>query len=218
MTRLLSKPNAILNRGLFFMLLMALLSSGMYSCKSKKKLTRKEAAAAEARKIAKAKADLEMVITDDGQLTLEEKEEIVRNIKAMNIQDSEVQMLLSHAENRVERARAERLATEREKRMEAEKSAEKKMNLDEYFSAIASASSGAEADRLINETLRQFTTDDALVLIIIGKFGNEKDYDRPTTIRKYLYYLKDQKKNLNKVESVVFDANGKIEELELIRK
>lgn len=208
----------MLNRGLFFMVIIALLSSGIYSCKSKKKLSKKDVAAAEARKIAKAKADLEMVITDDGNMTLEEKEEIVKNIKDMNIQDSEVQMLLSHAENRLERARAEKLSNDREKRMEEEKSAKKKMNLDEYFGAIAGAANNAEADKLINEALQQFSTDDALVLIIISKYGNEKDYDRPTTIRKYLQYLKDQKKNLNKVESVVFDANGKIEELELIKK
>lgn len=218
MTKFNFKPQMMLNRGLFLMMIIAMLSSGMYSCKSKKKLAQQEAAAAEARKIAKAKADLEMIINDDGKMSLEEKEEILRTIKAMNIQDDEVKMLIANAENRLKRLRDEQMAREREERMKTEASREKKMGLDEYFDAIAAAPSNAQADKLINDALTQFASGSVPVLIIIGKFGNEKDYDRPTDINKYLHYLKDQKKSPNRVENAVFDSNGKIKELELIKK
>ena len=45
-----------------------------------------------------------------------------------------------------------------------------------------------------------------------------KDYDRPTTARKYLEYLKDQKKNLNEIGEIEYDEDGKIKLLELIKK
>ena len=42
-----------------------------------------------------------------------------------------------------------------------------------------------------------------------------KDYDRPTTIEKYLNYLKDRKAYKAEVENIVYDDYGKIKELEL---
>jgi hypothetical protein len=56
------------------------------------------------------------------------------------------------------------------------------------------------------------------VLIIISQAGGFNDYDRPTTIGKYLDYLKDQKVYTNTIEQVKYDSNGKITELELIKK
>jgi hypothetical protein len=44
------------------------------------------------------------------------------------------------------------------------------------------------------------------------------DYDEPTTIRKYLEYLKDQKRINTEVKSLVMDDNGKIKEVELAKK
>ena len=44
------------------------------------------------------------------------------------------------------------------------------------------------------------------------------DYDRPTTISKFLNYLKDVKQYKYKVESVKQDSLGKITELELLTK
>ena len=55
------------------------------------------------------------------------------------------------------------------------------------------------------------------MLIIISKEGKTVDYDRPTTIKNYLNYLKDTKNNINQVEKVLYDSNGKIKELELIK-
>ncbi len=210
-------------RNILFLLCMAVaLSSGLSSCKSKKKLAREEAAAAQARKIAKAKADLESVLTDDSQ-TIAEKEGIISAVKAAEIDDAEVKALLDKAELHVAQLKeaqlakenAERLAREREERLKNESG---QKSLDQYFTSIANAAGAAEANQLINEALKQFASPETTVLIIIGKFGGEPDYDRPTTISKYLNYLKDQKKSPNKVENVVLDANGKIKELELIKK
>ena len=74
------------------------------------------------------------------------------------------------------------------------------------------------ANTRINETLKFFTSPDVPVLIIIYQEADIKDYDKPTTIKKYLEYLKDQQKNPNKVNDVKYNDNGKITELELLKK
>jgi len=56
------------------------------------------------------------------------------------------------------------------------------------------------------------------VLIVISEENGQKDYDRPTTIRDYLNYLKDQKKNFNKISNIQFDGSGRITELELTKQ
>lgn len=90
-------------------------------------------------------------------------------------------------------------------------------SLADYFSSIANASSASEANLFINDALGLFSSPDALVLIIISKSGGMIDYDRPTTIRNYLNYLKDTKNNINAIDKIVYDNNGKIKELELFK-
>lgn len=90
--------------------------------------------------------------------------------------------------------------------------------LSSYFAAIANASSVFSANRTIQEALTLFAAPDALVLIIINESNGKKDYDRPTDISEYLNYLKDQKKNPNKIDTFKLNADGKITELELIKK
>lgn len=87
--------------------------------------------------------------------------------------------------------------------------------LTDYFSAIANAPTTTSANRSINEALTMFASPDTPVLIVISESGGMKDYDRPTTIREYLNYLKDQKKNINAISSIQTDGSGKITELEL---
>jgi len=87
--------------------------------------------------------------------------------------------------------------------------------LGEYFSAIANSSNLNSANSSINEALTLFASPETPVLIIISESNGQKDYDRPTTIASYLNYLKDQKKNINKVEKLQFDNTGKITEVEL---
>lgn len=112
------------------------------------------------------------------------------------------------------KAEEERLAREKA-REEAEAPANK---LTTYFSAIANSSSTASANQTISEALTLFASPETPVLIVISEENGEKDYDRPTTIKEYLNYLKDQKKNINDIGDIQFDSSGKIQEIELVKK
>lgn len=90
--------------------------------------------------------------------------------------------------------------------------------LDLFFSAIANSSNVNSANTSIDEVLALFASPQTPVLIVISEEGGQKDYDRPTTIRDYLDYLKDQKKNANKVLDMKVDSSGMITELELVKK
>lgn len=204
------------------LLLIVVASAGIFSCKSQKKIAAEQAAAAEARKIAKAKADLEELLSDNSTLSLDEKENRLDVIKDMNIEDQEVKDLIVRVEDKLQRERealaakerAERLAREREEMMKKEEA----KGLVDYFGLIANSSNAATANKYIGEAMQLFASDEVPVLIIISRSGDIVDYDRPTTIGKYLNFLKDQKVIRNKIENVVYDANGKITELELIKK
>ncbi len=209
---------------ILILIFIVVASAGEYSCKSQKKIAAEQADAAEARKIAKAKADLEELLSDNTGLTLYEKESRLKVIKDLNIEDSEVQELIVKVEEKLKRERdtflakekAEKLAREREEKLRREGSEQK--GLDDYFSLIANSANLATSNRYVNEAIKLFASEDTPVLIIVSKSGNIVDYDRPTTIRRYLEYIKDQKVSRNKIENVVYDANGKITELELIKK
>lgn len=95
--------------------------------------------------------------------------------------------------------------------------AERQLTLTNYFNAIASASSTTSANNSINEAMALFSSSNAPVLIVIHRDGDIVDYDKPTVIKDYLNYLKDQKKNMNRIENIELDSNGKIKSLELIR-
>lgn len=90
--------------------------------------------------------------------------------------------------------------------------------LENYFNSVAGASSVNSANQSIQEVLGMFSNQETPVLIVIHEENGIKDYDEPTTIRKYLEYLKDTKKNLNYISDIRMDANGKVSELELRRK
>ncbi|MEQ9415696.1 MAG: hypothetical protein RIF39_17795, partial [Cyclobacteriaceae bacterium] len=89
--------------------------------------------------------------------------------------------------------------------------------LENYFAAISSSNNLASANNSINEALSLFASKDTPVLIVISEEGDQKDYDRPTTIGEYLNYLKDHKKNMNKINQLQFDNSGKITEVELVK-
>jgi hypothetical protein len=104
--------------------------------------------------------------------------------------------------------------------VEAKKSAEEMAveNLENAFNSVANASSGNAADQSIQQVLGMFSNQETPVLIVIHEENGIKDYDEPTTIKKYLDYLKDTKKNLNYISDIRLDASGKVSELELRRK
>ena len=92
---------------------------------------------------------------------------------------------------------------------------EPKAKLNQYFQSIAGSGNAASANSSINEALALFASPDTPVLIVISEEGSQKDYDRPTTIRQYLNYLKDTKNNSNTISDLQFDNSGKITEVEL---
>jgi len=120
-------------------------------------------------------------------------------------------------EARQRAAEEEKARREAEERMResASKETAPKAKLVDYFNAIANSSNVSSANNSINEALSLFASPDTPVLIVISEYDGKKDYDRPTTIRDYLNYLKDQKKNVNTISNVQMDSSGKITEVEL---
>ena len=89
--------------------------------------------------------------------------------------------------------------------------------LESQCASIASASNVTAANQSIQEVLAMFSNPETPILVVIHEEGGVKDYDEPTTIKKYLEYLKDTKKNLNYISDIRM-AGGKVTELELKRK
>jgi hypothetical protein len=90
--------------------------------------------------------------------------------------------------------------------------------LENYFSSVSNASNLNSANQSIQDALSMFSNQEIPVLIVIHEEKGVKDYDEPTTIKRYLEYLKDTKKNLNYITDVRLDGSGKVSELELKRK
>ena len=191
---------------------------GTTSCKSKKRLAREAAEAEYKSKVDQAVKDLKAILNDETLWSLEEKEARVKTIKDWNLQNAEVDDLLFQVEKKLARERAQKDEEERRAAEEREKANAADAVLGRNFNSIANAGSVSQANRLINETLGLFESPNVPVLIIIKQNAGFNDYDRPTTIEKYLNYVKDQKKAAEKVFDIKYNANGKINELELIKK
>ena len=191
---------------------------GTTSCESKKQLA-KEAAEAEFRsRVEEAVRDLNAILDDETLWSLEEKEARVKTIKDWNLQNAEVDDLLSQVEKKLARERAQKVEEERRAAEKNEAIEAADAVLGRNFNSIANASDANQANRVINETMGMFESPNVSVLIIIKQNQGFNDYDRPTTIENYLNYLKDQKKATEKVYEIKYNANGKINELELIKK
>ena len=119
-----------------------------------------------------------------------------------------------------EEARLKREAEEAEAKRAAAEAAMKnpQSKLEGYFNAISNSGNATSANSSINEALTMFSSPDTPVLIVIHESGGQKDYDRPTTIKDYLNYLKDQKKKAVKIGNLQFDQAGKITEVELVKQ
>ena len=191
---------------------------GTTSCKSKKRLAKEAAEAEYKSKVDQAIKDLNAILDDETLWTLEEKEARVQTIKDWNLQNAEVDDLLFQVEKKLARERAQKDEEERRAAEERERANAADAVLGRNFTSIANASSVSQANRLINETLGMFESPNVPVLIIIKQNAGFNDYDRPTTIEKYLNYVKDQRKATEKVFEIKYNSNGKINELELIKK
>ncbi|PZR35237.1 MAG: nucleoid-structuring protein H-NS [Azospira oryzae] len=149
--------------------------------------------------------------------------------KALEASNAAAEKARIEREDAARRQKEEELRIAEQKRKEAEDQARREeeerkrreaantptARLGQYFNAIASAGSTTAANNSITEALSLFASPETPVLIVISESGGQKDYDRPTTIKQYLNYLKDQKKNINKISDLRFDGSGKITEVEL---
>ncbi|MFA0963726.1 hypothetical protein AB9P05_18110 [Roseivirga sp. BDSF3-8] len=210
----LFKSRLSFGRLVMFTFLFASLMAGA-GCKSQKKAAA-EAAAKERAMLEERKAEARSMLLDimeDDNLSLEEKERLLQEVKDMNLNDPEIDRMIARAE---EHLATERRLAERD-REGSGNSMTREAQLEQQFGAIANASSTAAANQSIQQTLSMFSGPDALVLIIIYKDADNTDYDEPTNITKYLNYLKDQQQTPHSVDKIVLDDNGKIKELELIK-
>jgi hypothetical protein len=217
-----------LSAKLLMLMLVIAMSAGMTGCNSQKKILARERAA----KIEQAKVRLQALLDDNSTLTLDQKYAELNTVKGWNINDKDVDNLIAKVEAKLGKDRdlvrkkaedaAARDADERRRQEEARNVSKagdpRFVKLNETFNAISQAASVDIANQKILDALSLFVNPDVPVLIIISQNGSAKDYDRPTTIKRYLEYLKDQKRNINQIENMVLDANGKITELELIKK
>ncbi len=137
--------------------------------------------------------------------------------KARIEQEQEATLRKQREEEAKKRDAEERAKREAELKSNSAKSKEMatESRLNSYFEAIASSGNVTSANNSISEALALFASPETPVLIIISEEGDQKDYDRPTTIKEYLNYLKDQKKNSNTIQTLKVDSTGKITEVEL---
>lgn len=198
---------------------------GGSSCKSKKKIVAEKAAIELANKIAQAKASLIDLLRDDNPKTYEEKVAELKRIKDMQLRNPDVEQFTNQAEAKLNNEYKEILQKKEEekKQKELEVLRLKKQadldNINAHFISIAEAANASEANLRIKQTLTYYASPEIPVLLIINIYGdNQKDYDKPTTIGHYLNYLKDVKTYNRQIESIKFDENHKIIEIELIKK
>jgi hypothetical protein len=203
---------------LFILLLVGGIAFSSGGCKNKKKLAQEAAAKEYADKVDKAIAELEAILNDDGTMPLTEMERRLADVRSLNLNDSKVNDLITRVEDKI---KAKKAAL---KKLEEEEAARKKTEsktgydyINDYFVQIAGAGSTEKANAKIEEARKLYVSGDVPVLIIIHQEGEITDYDKPTTIDKYLNFVKDQKKYNNRINSVKFDAYGQITELELIK-
>lgn len=158
--------------------------------------------------IDEARADLlDLLLNKDGR-PVEELERELARIKAMNLNDPGINDLIAKVEAKIAS-------------MKSSANVPLKNQLENAFQSIADAGrsgNASQAASVSKSILNLFSSDDAPVLIIISREGSMVDYDKPTTIKRYLDFVRDQKASRNAVDSYQLDSNGKIKELDLIKK
>jgi len=158
-------------------------------------------------KVDAARAELLDMLLNKDDKSADELEAELSKIKAQNLGNKDINDLIAKVEEKIAG-------------MRTKKNIPLKNQIENAFQGIADASrSGntAQVNSLTRNTLQLFSEDDAPVLIIISKEGSIIDYDKPTTIKKYLEFLRDQKVSRNAVDSYQLDQDGKIKELDLVK-
>jgi hypothetical protein len=164
---------------------------------------------AKAQKVDVARAALYDLLLNKDNKSADELERELIAIKKQNLGDSEIDELIARLEKKIQDMRS------------GGSDLPVKTQLENAFTTIAnSAKTGnlTQADNTIQKTLQFFSSDDVPVLIIISREGSIVDYDKPTTIKRYLNLLRDTKASKNDIDAIMTDANGKIKGLDLIKK
>lgn len=220
-----SHLNRIPSRLLILMLCLAL-APGMTGCKGKKKKAAEEQARIEALAAAEREAYLNGIrnqLNDIINYTATDLDDLGRKDRQLgdlemleDWQESDILVQIRKAKYHLaqERDRLTSISQQPVTPALTPQQSSAKSNVSRAFDAISGAGSTSEANSNINQALSLFSSPDAPVLIIISEAG---DYDRPTTISRYLNYLKDQRRNPNVVNNVVLDNQGRIREIELIK-
>jgi len=157
-----------------------------------------------------ARAKLYDMLLNKDNKSADELEADLNAIKRENLHDSEIDGLIGRVEKKIS-----------DMRSGGAESLPLKAQLENAFTTIAnSAKTGnmTQSESTIGKTLQLFSSDDVPVLIIISREGSTVDYDKPTTIRRYLNLLKDTKTSRNNVDAIMTDDEGKIKGLDLIKK
>ncbi len=212
--------------------LMILTALGTSSCNGKKKRAEEERARQEALAAAEREAYLNGIRRQlDGIINysardfsdLAAKEAELRDIESLeDWQESDILLQIRKARFHLqeERDRLQKAADQASSQPQPQRPAPNTPEgramaaLEQAFSEVSNATTTAQANAAIQRAQSLFSSENAPVLIIISQAG---DFDRPTTIARYLNYLKDQQRNPNVVEKIVLDNQGRITELELIK-
>lgn len=215
---------------IWLILFLSVILLGSSSCKRKKKLAAEmarqealaEAEAAEEerlREMDRVANQLQSLIDNPASSfdDLRDKERELMQIKYENYDDPRIQSLIKQAEYALQSERDNLDNQANEGRQEAASVTMKDQLLD-HFQSISNAGSPSLANIRIQNALEMFNSPNAPVLIVISEERGRKEYDRPTTIKRYLEYLKDQGKNADEIYDVIMDRNGRIKELELIKR
>lgn len=213
-----------------FAALAVLVLSGTTGCNSRKKAEKSKAEAEYASKLSQARMDLEAIINGEVSWTLDEQQERIDMIKSWNLNNTEIDALITQAENAVAERRqkvAERLA-EQERitnatGMDSPWAANDSQQRDyssiekSFKSIVAEKDVHAANDMIVDIMEKSYASPNVPVLIIISKEDGFTDYERPISIEEYLNYIKDSKNLPLRIENAVFDSNGKIIELQVLK-
>ncbi len=198
-------------------LLLALLIT-MLGCKSQQNMVKSKDGKLSVDKETVVR-DLTNIIDPESELTSEEKAALLKAIKDHGFQDAQVDSLIIEAENALYSTAQNTAATQSEEPVATvdedvkDPLVELEGLLTDQFKALANPMPAADSEDIISETLTYFESNDSPVLIILQKLDGKTFYDRPTTIEKYLYYLKDLKKDSHQIEEVNLNTNDKINKL-----
>ena len=164
-----------------------------------------------AQKVDIARAALYDLLLNKDNKSADELTKELSVIKAQKLNDQEIDELIIRLEKKIQGMRS----SDNDAKLPV------KTQLENAFTTIANAAKTgnlSQADNTIQKTLQLFSSDDAPVLIIISREGSIVDHDKPTNIKRYLNLLRDTKTSRNNIDAIMTDDNGKIKELDLIKK